>query len=134
MSDRSVALHLHCYQPPRENAWLSVVLREASASPFHDWNERITAESYRPQTAARVLDSAGLVDSARNLYADCSFNVGPTLHRWLASDVPDVADAMRRADAEACAVHQGHGTAIGQPYVHAILPLADDRDRRTLVR
>jgi alpha-amylase/alpha-mannosidase (GH57 family) len=131
---RAVALHLHHYQPPRENPWLDVVPREPSAAPFHDWNERITAECYRPQTAARLLDDGGSIADTCNVFEHCSFDVGPTLHHWLAEHAVDVDAALRAGDRAATPKHHGHGTAIAHPYVHAILPLASDRDRSTLVR
>jgi hypothetical protein len=56
LADRYVCVHGHFYQPPRENPWLEVVEQQDSAYPFHDWNERITAECYGPNTAARILD------------------------------------------------------------------------------
>ena len=51
---RSVVIHGHFYQPPREDPWLEVVEREASAAPWHDWNQRIEQECYRAVVAARV--------------------------------------------------------------------------------
>jgi hypothetical protein len=39
-----VCIHCHFYQPPRENPWLEAVESQDSASPYHDWNERVTAE------------------------------------------------------------------------------------------
>src|SRR5262249_50809004 len=100
---------------------------------FHDWNERITAECYRPLTATRLLDDHGLIAAAPNLFEQISFNVGPTLHAWLEEHAPDVDRAIRDADA-ATVRRDGHGHAIAQPYAHAILPLATARDRETLVR
>jgi alpha-amylase/alpha-mannosidase (GH57 family) len=130
---RHIAMHLHLYQPPREVPSLGTVAREVSAAPFHDWNERITAECYRPLTAARLLDERGLIAAAPNLFEQISFNVGPTLHAWLEEHAPDVDDAIRAADA-ATVRRDGHGHAMAQPYAHAILPLATPRDRETLVR
>ncbi len=49
----------HFYQPPRENPWTGEVEREPSAAPFHNWNERIHAESYLPNAHARIFDSQG---------------------------------------------------------------------------
>ena len=52
--ERYVCIHAHFYQPPRENPWLEVVELQDSAHPFHDWNDRITAECYAPNLAARI--------------------------------------------------------------------------------
>ena len=57
--ERYVCIHGHFYQPPRENPWLEAIEGQASAHPYHDWNERITAECYAPNAAARILDGEG---------------------------------------------------------------------------
>ena len=57
--ERCICIHGHFYQPPRENPWLEAVERQDSAYPYHDWNERITAECYAPNAASRILDDAG---------------------------------------------------------------------------
>jgi hypothetical protein len=46
---RYVCVHGHFYQPPREHPWLEEVEQQDAAYPFHDWNERITAECYAPE-------------------------------------------------------------------------------------
>src|SRR6476619_6448419 len=56
VADVRLVIHGHFYQPPRENPWTEEVSTESSAAPFHDWNERITAECYRPNGWARVID------------------------------------------------------------------------------
>jgi hypothetical protein len=128
-----VILHGHFYQPPREEPWLELVPRERSAAPDHDWNARITRECYAPLAAARVSDPDGRVRDIVNLYAWLSFNVGPTLFRWLDDHAPAVGAAMVAGDHESRA-RLGHGNAMAMPYHHAILPLASDRDKRTEVR
>jgi hypothetical protein len=55
--ERYVCIHGHFYQPPRENPWLEDIELQDSASPYHDWNERITEECYRRNAAFRILDS-----------------------------------------------------------------------------
>ena len=51
-----ICIHGHFYQPPRENPWLEAIELQESAHPYHDWNERITAECLAPNVAARILD------------------------------------------------------------------------------
>jgi len=58
---RHLCIHGHFYQPPRENPWLERIELQESAAPYHDWNERITEECYGANTAARILDSDGLI-------------------------------------------------------------------------
>jgi hypothetical protein len=52
-SKRYVCIHGHFYQPPRENPWLETVETQDTASPYHDWNERICAECYATNRAHR---------------------------------------------------------------------------------
>jgi len=120
-------VHGHFYQPPRENPWTEEVSVEPSAAPFHDWNARITAESYRPNGWARVLDERGRVAEIVDNYEHLSYNVGPTLLSWLRVHAPDVYDRMLEGD-------RVGGGAIAQAYNHAILPLCDERDARTQIR
>src|SRR3954468_13071628 len=127
MGDVRFVVHGHFYQPPRENPWTEEIATEQSAAPFHDWNERITSECYRPNGWARVIDERGHVTDIVDNYAHLSFNVGPTLLSWLETHAPDVYGRVLEADRE------GHG-AMAQAYNHMILPLASERDVRTQVR
>jgi alpha-amylase/alpha-mannosidase (GH57 family) len=131
--DRYVCIHGHFYQPPRENPWFEAVEVQDSAYPYHDWNERITYECYAPNSASRVLDREGKVERFVNNYAATSFNFGPTLLAWLASNAPGVYEAVLRADRESMQRFGGHGSALAQCYSHMIMPLASERDRRTQV-
>jgi len=90
VSPTSLVIHAHFYQPPRENPWTEEVPREPSAAPFHDWNARISAESYRPNAFARIFDDDGRVLAIVNNYEELSFNIGPTLMSWLERHQPDV--------------------------------------------
>jgi alpha-amylase/alpha-mannosidase (GH57 family) len=131
--DRYVVVHGHFYQPPRENPWLELVEQQDSAWPAHDWNERITAECYGPNTSARVLDDAGRIVALVDNYAAMSFNIGPTLLAWMADHAPEVHAAIVRSDATSADRFGGHGSAMAQVHNHAIMPLCNDRDRRTQV-
>ena len=134
MSEKWVCIHGHFYQPPRENPWLEAVEPQPSAHPYRDWNERITAECYRPNTAARVVDSTNHIIQIVDNYSRMSFNVGPTLMSWLEERAPDVYDALLAADRASIERFGGHGSAMAQAYNHMIMPLASDRDRATQVR
>src|SRR2546422_738013 len=95
----SLVIHAHFYQPPRENPWTEEVPREPSAGgPYHDWNERISAESYRPNAFARIFDGDGRVLAVVNNYEELSFNVGPTLMSWLERHQPDVYRRIQEAE------------------------------------
>jgi hypothetical protein len=124
---RHLAIHGHFYQPPRENPWTETVAVEPSAAPFNDWNERITAECYRPNAHARIVDDHGLVVAIVNNYTLLGFDLAPTLAAWLERNDPHTYGHILEADAAA-------GTAIAHPFHHVILPLADPRDRRTEIR
>src|SRR4051812_113021 len=130
---RAVCLHGHFYQPPRENPWIEDVEVQDSASPFHDWNERITAEGYGPNRAARLKSPTGRICDIVNNYVHLSFNFGPTLLAWLERQTPEIYRSVLEADARSVK-ERGHGNAIAQGYNHAILPLCNDRDLRTQIR
>jgi alpha-amylase/alpha-mannosidase (GH57 family) len=130
----ALIVHGHFYQPPRENPWTGIIEREAGARPFHDWNERIYTECYRPNAFARVVDSFGRVERIVNNYANISFNFGPTLLSWMEAHHPDTYQRILEADRESVSRHGGHGNAIAQGYNHVIIPLCNEQDRRTQVR
>lgn len=133
-SDVYVCVHGHFYQPPRENPSLEAVERQPGAAPFHDWNERILRESYRPNAFARIMDHHGQILQIVNNYEFISFNIGPTLMSWLARHDIETYRRILAADKRSCDRNNGHGNAIAQVYNHIILPLANERDKRTQVR
>src|SRR5207302_8849325 len=108
---RSIVIHGHFYQPPRDDPWLGTIPREASAAPYHDWNERIERESYAPVAAS---------------LASLSFDFGPTLLAWMARYAAETYAAVLAADRI--------GNAVAMPYHHTILPLSSRRDKETEVR
>jgi len=128
-----VCIHGHFYQPPRENPWLEEVELQESAYPFHDWNAKVTAECYAPSTASRIMDSSNRIIAIVNLYSKISFNFGPTLLSWLEKHEPDVYRAIIDADQRSKKRFSGHGSAIAQVYNHMIMPLSNQRDKRTQV-
>ncbi len=130
---RHLVLHGHFYQPPRENPWTERIDREASARPYHDWNERILRESYGPNRAARVLDADERIETLVNNYAGLSFDLGPTLVDWMRPVDPATLQVIVDADRESVD-RLGHGNAMAQAYNHSILPLLTRRDKVTQVK
>jgi alpha-amylase/alpha-mannosidase (GH57 family) len=128
-----VCVHGHFYQPPRENPSLEAVELQDSAYPYHDWNERVTAECYAPNATSRLLDEKQQIAELVNNYSQMSFNFGPTLLMWMAQKAPDVLESIRQADHLSREHFGGHGSAIAQVYNHMILPLACARDKETQV-
>ncbi|HQD36842.1 MAG TPA: DUF3536 domain-containing protein [Thermodesulfovibrio thiophilus] len=131
--ERYICIHGHFYQPPRENPWLEYVELQDSAYPYHDWNERITAECYEPNTASRILDPEWMVVDIVNNYSKISFNFGPTLLSWMEKKQPEAYEAIIEADKFSRERFSGHGSAIAQAYNHMIMPLANRQDKYTQV-
>ena len=129
-----VTVHGHFYQPPRENPYLDAIERQPSAAPFHDWNERIHYECYRPNAFARVLNEQGEVVGIANNFEYLSFNIGPTLMSWLERYDVETYQRILEADRKSSDRLQGHGNAIAQVYNHIIMPLANERDKYTQIR
>jgi len=120
MSDCTLCIHGHFYQPPRADPFTGRIPREPDAAPYANWNERITAECYAPLAEA---DHFGRI----------SFNLGGTLARWLDRHAqPTYARiiAAERGHRETCTA----GNGVAQPVHHTILPLARRRDKICQVR
>lgn len=117
---RYLCVHGHFYQPPRENPETGEVPVEAGAYPFHDFNEKILAECYRPNAELGNFERL-------------SFDIGPTLGLWMQEHRPRVLATIVRADQQAVAT-TGYGNAVAQSFHHTILPLASERDRTTELR
>ncbi len=109
----ALLVHGHFYQPAREDPFTGVVPREPSASPAHDWNERVVREAYEPNAVLGNLARVG-------------WDLGPTIARWLREHRPELHDTMMG--------QAGSGNLMAQAYHHSILPLASVRDRRTEIR
>lgn len=113
MSRGRLAVHAHFYQPSRIDPWTGQMPEEPSAAPFHDWNERVNAECYRPNAQRGNLERI-------------SWDLGPTLASWLAASDPTTHAAF--------VVAAAGGNAMAQAFNHSILPLASAADRRTEIR
>src|ERR1700733_9298605 len=131
---RFVCIHGHFYQPPRENPWLETVEIQDSAAPYHDWNDRITAECYAPNGASRITNKEDEIIRIMNNYARMSYNFGPTLLSWLLDKAPRTYRMILDADRVSAQRYSGHGSAMAQVYNHLIMPLANRRDALTQIR
>jgi alpha-amylase/alpha-mannosidase (GH57 family) len=114
-----LCLHGHFYQPPRDDPFTGSVPQEPGAAPFHDYNEKITYECYRPNAEA-------------GNFAAISYDMGPTLAAWLEKTHPDVYKRIIWSDHEHM-LRYGVGNAMAQAYNHTILPLATTRDKHTQI-
>jgi alpha-amylase/alpha-mannosidase (GH57 family) len=114
-----LCLHGHFYQPPREDPFTGRIPIEPTATPYDNFNEKITSECYRPNVEA-------------GNFAAISYDLGPTLAGWLEEAHPDVYQRIIDADQKHIARY-GVGNAMAQSYNHTILPLAKTRDKRTQI-
>ncbi len=114
-----LCIYGHFYQPPREDPFTGEIPPEHGASPYENFNEKITAECYRP-------------NAELGNFEHISFDLGPTLALWLEKHQPDVYARIIQADRHNL-TRYGTGNALAQVYNHTILPLADARDKRTQI-
>jgi hypothetical protein len=114
-----LCLYGHFYQPPREDPFTGLLPIEPGATPFANFNEKITAECYRPNAEAGNFEAM-------------SFDLGPTLAAWLEQAHPHVYARIIDADRHHLQRY-GVGNALAQVYNHTILPLASSRDKRTQI-
>ena len=114
-----LCIYGHFYQPPREDPFTGRIPREHGATPFENFNEKITAECYRP-------------NAELGNFEHISFDIGPTLALWLESAHPEIYARIIEADRQNVR-RFGSGNALAQAYNHTILPLATGRDKRTQI-
>lgn len=113
MSRPRLVVHGHFYQPPRLDPFTGTMPVDPTAAPARDWNERISADCYRPNALAGNLGAI-------------SWDLGPTLAGWLETGDPVAYRGFVEGDRGA--------NGMAQPFHHAILPLAAAHDRRTEIR
>lgn len=131
---RFICIHGHFYQPPRENPWLETVETQDTAAPYHDWNERVCAECYATNGAARTVNNKNQIIRIVNNYSRMSFNFGPTLMSWLKENAPRTYRMILDGERRSRKRFNGHSSAMAQVYNHVIMPLANRRDRITQIR
>jgi alpha-amylase/alpha-mannosidase (GH57 family) len=113
---RYICIHGHFYQPARENPWTGTLPLAPEAYPYHDWNDRITAQAYGANAWSQIRDPRGHASEIVNNYERINFNFGPTLLTWLAMHAPDVYRSILAADKASQARFSGHGSAMAQCY------------------
>jgi hypothetical protein len=116
---RALCIHGHFYQPPRENPLTGEIPDEVGAHPYKNWNERIHAECYRPNAELGNFERI-------------SFNVGPTLLKWMERYDPVTYQRILAQDRSNVEMF-GVGNAMAQAYHHTILPLASRWDKETQI-
>lgn len=116
----NVIIHGHFYQPPREDPISNYIPDETGAQPYHNWNERILHECYAP-------------NAYEGNFERISFNLGPTLFRWLAEAAPEVSRKIIEQERRNYD-RFGYGNGMAQAYNHVILPLASYQDKVTQIR
>ncbi|WP_348263706.1 DUF3536 domain-containing protein [Telmatobacter sp. DSM 110680] len=131
---RYICIHGHFYQPPRENPWLETVETQDSAAPYHDWNERVCAECYATNGAARTVNNKNQIIRIVNNYSRMNFNFGPTLMSWLKENAPRTYRMILDGERSSRKRFDGHSSAMAQVYNHIIMPLANERDKITQIR
>lgn len=129
----NLCIHGHFYQPPRENPWTGEIEEQPGAKPFHDWNERIYTECYRPNAAAEIINDNGEVVKHINNYEYLNFNFGPSLLAWIQRKHESTYNKIIEADKISRMKYKGHGNAIAMCYSHMIMPLANFNDKVTQV-
>lgn len=130
----SLCIHGHFYQPPREDPWTNEIETQPSAAPFHDWNERVFQECYKPNTEAIIVDDHDNVVKRVNNFEYFNFDFGPTLLNWIRKKHPKTYNRVIEADKKSVEEHNGHGNAIAMCYSHMIMPLANHNDKVTQIR
>ncbi|MFH1416436.1 MAG: DUF3536 domain-containing protein [Elusimicrobiota bacterium] len=122
---KTFILHAHFYQPPRENPWSGMIEHQETACPANDWNERIYNECYLPNTSAIIHTPEGHCEEVNN-YKYISFDVGPTLSRWMAEHHMDTYKQILEADWQ-------ENNAVAMAFNHTILPLDSSVMRRVQI-
>ncbi|PMP90186.1 MAG: hypothetical protein C0171_05685 [Caldisphaera sp.] len=128
-SEKYISIFGHFYQPPRYNPWTLNIDLDISAKPFHDWNDKVTFESYQANAYARLKDNEDFIENIINNYEKISFSFGPLLLSWIKENKRFLYNAIIEADKKSAEKFSGHGNAIAQPYAHIIMPLANKKDR-----
>ncbi len=119
MNEKNLCVHGHFYQPPRQDVLTGKIPEETGTAPYHNWNEKIHAECYKPNAELRN-------------YEKISFNIGPTLFQWMEDYDPAAYQSIIQQERKNYE-ENGVGNGMAQPYNHTILPLARRLDKITQI-
>lgn len=119
MNEKNLCIHGHFYQPPRQDVLTGKIPEETGTTPYHNWNEKIHAECYKPNADLGNFEKI-------------SFNIGPTLFQWMESYDPVTYQKIIQQERKNFEAH-GVGNAVAQSYNHTILPLATREDKITQI-
>jgi len=100
--------------------WTDEVRWSRAPPPDHDWNERITAQCYRPNTASRVLDGYGRIQSIGQQLPAHLLQHRSDAVQLARAPATRVCQRILAADRSSAAAHGGHGNAMAQAYNHMI--------------
>lgn len=110
--------HGHFYQPPREDPFTNQIPEEFGAAPYSNWTEKIYRECYLP-------------NANHGNFEKISFNIGPTLMLWMQQEHPETYSSIINQE-KLVVQRTGVSNALAQPFFHAIMPLATQKDKITL--
>jgi alpha-amylase/alpha-mannosidase (GH57 family) len=110
-------VHSHFYLPPRGNPVTGDTGTEPDAGSYRNWNERITAESYRP-------------NAENGNFERISFDVGSALLSWLRKRAPETY-ALIVAAGKNKTNPKKLGNAVATTYNEVLMPLRRRHDKRT---
>jgi len=119
MRPACLCIHGHFYQPPREDPFNGLLPVEPGATPFPNYNEKITAECYCPNAELGNFEFM-------------SYDMGPTLAAWLEEHHTDVYQRIMECESRHWQRY-GVSNALAQTFNHTILPLMSSRDKRTQI-
>jgi len=109
---KQLCIHAHFSLPPREDPFTHSIPHDASAAPFRNLYEQVTADCYLPNAVLGNLDLM-------------SFDIAPALLRQL---------EMHEAAAYSRLLSADRGNAIATTFNHVTLPVLSRRDKVTQVK
>lgn len=119
MNEKNLCIHGHFYQPPRQDVLTGKIPDETGTAPYHNWNEKILAECYKPNADLGNFEKI-------------SFNLGPTLFQWMEKFDSITYQKIIEQEKRNFQLF-GVGNGMAQPYNHTIMPLAKREDKITQI-